>query len=161
MLYLNERARDPRMTRKQREMPTTAVLLQIGEPWFSGAAGEAWRARRQIAQALRMHLAYQQSIALPDLGCQVENIILETDRGFLELQDAILVHDNIHGGMGLVQDLYENIDRYVPKPQRGHEQRARERSTPSTPWSWRSGWRGTRRAPGRPLRLRGETTGGG
>ena len=113
VLYLNERARDPRMTRKQREMPTTAVLLQIGEPWFSGEAGEAWRARRQIAQALRMHLAYQQSIALPDLGCQVENIILETDRGFLELQDAILVHDNIHGGMGLVQDLYQNIDRYV------------------------------------------------
>ena len=38
---------------------------------------------------------------------------METDRGFLELENSILIHDNIHGGMGLVQDRYRNIERYA------------------------------------------------
>ena len=28
---------------------------------------------------------------------------METDQGFLELDNSVLVHDNIHGGMGLVK----------------------------------------------------------
>ena len=113
VLYLHEVARDPRMSRKERNIPTTAVHLQIDEPWFAGGSGPPWQARHQIARALRRHLAYRQSIKLADLGYQVENIIMETDRGFLELENSILVHDNIHGGMGLVQDLYQSIERYV------------------------------------------------
>ena len=113
VLYLHEVERDPRMSRKERNIPTTAVHLQIDEPWFAGGSGPPWQARHQIARALRQHLAYRQSIKLADLGYQVENIIMETDRGFLELENSILVHDNIHGGMGLVQDLYQNIERYV------------------------------------------------
>ena len=113
ILYQYEVARDPRMSRKERNIPTTAVQLRIDEPWFAGGSGPAWQARHQIARALRQQLAYRKSIKLPDLGYQVENIIMETDQGFLELENSILVHDNIHGGMGLVQDLYQNIERYV------------------------------------------------
>ena len=111
--YQTEMAQDPRMSRKQREIPTTAFQLRIDEPWFSGPSGEPWQARHQIAQALRLHLAYRQSIALPDLGYRVENIIMETNQGFLDLENSILIHDNIHGGMGLVQDLYRSIERYA------------------------------------------------
>ena len=113
VLYQRQMLRDPRLSRKQREMPTTAVHLRISEPWFSGDSGEPWQARRQIAQALRLHLAYHQSIALPDLGFQAENVIMETPMGYVELNDSIVIHDNIHGGMGLVGSLYRNIGRYA------------------------------------------------
>ena len=114
-MYRYESEKDPRMSRKQREIPTTAVLLRIEEPWFKGETGPPWQARNQIASALRLHLAYQRSIALPDLGYQVNNIVQETDRGFAEMDDCILVHDNIHGGMGLVEHLYENMLQYARK----------------------------------------------
>ena len=113
VLYQRQMLRDPRLSRKQREMPTTAVHLRISEPWFSGDSGEPWQARRQIAQALRLHLAYHQSIALPDLGFQAENVIMETPMGYVELNDSIVIHDNIHGGMRLVGSLYRNIGRYA------------------------------------------------
>ena len=45
----------------------------------------------------------------------MNNIVQETDRGFAELDDCILVHDNIHGGMGLVAHLYENMLQYARK----------------------------------------------
>ena len=31
----------------------------------------------------------------------------------MELHDSIVIHDNIHGGMGLVGDLYKNIGQYA------------------------------------------------
>ena len=113
ILYRHVELRDPRLSRKQREMPTTALWLRISEPWFTGDSGEPWQARSQVARALRLHLAYQESIALPDLGFQVENVFMETPAGYAELNDSIVIHDNIHGGMGLVQGLYRNIDRYA------------------------------------------------
>ena len=111
--YRDESKKDPRMSRKQREIPTTAVQIRISEPWFAGGSGEPWQARHQIAQALRLHLGYQRSIALPDIGYRVENIFQETPQGFVELEDSILIHDNIHGGLGLVSDLQENLERYA------------------------------------------------
>ena len=113
VLYRNEMTRDPRMSRKQRLVPTTAVQLRIRESWFAGGSGDPWQARHQIAQALRLHLSYRRSIALPDIGYRVENIFQETPQGFVELEDSILVHDNIYGGMGLVSDLQQNIERYA------------------------------------------------
>ena len=111
--YLEETERDPRLSRKQLDIPTTAVQIRINEPWFAGQTGAPWQARHQIAVALRMHLAYQRSIALPELGYRVENVFQETPQGYVELDDSILIHDNIRGGMGLVHDLYENIRRYA------------------------------------------------
>ena len=114
MIFYREKARqDPRMSRKQREIPTTGVHIRIQEDWFIGDHGDAWQARHQIARAMRRHLAYQRSIALPDIGYQVDNIVMETPQGFLDLDDSIIVHDNIHGGMGLTHDLYENLEKYV------------------------------------------------
>ncbi len=111
--YLQERKRDPRMSRKQRVMPTTAVEIRIEEGWFRGDFGEPWQARHQAAEALRMHLAYRRSIARQELGSLVENVFLETPRGCVELDDAILVYDRVHGGLGLVEDLYRNLARYA------------------------------------------------
>ena len=38
---------------------------------------------------------------------------METPMGYVELNDSIVIHDNIHGGMGLVGSLYRNIGRYA------------------------------------------------
>ena len=43
----------------------------------------------------------------------MENIFQETPQGFVELDDSILVHDNIHGGLGLVSDLQQNLEKYA------------------------------------------------
>jgi DEAD/DEAH box helicase domain-containing protein len=130
--YQALRERDPRKTRKQHEFPTTAVHIRINEPWFTGSAGEPWQARRQIALALRRHLAYCRSIALPDLGAGVENIIIGTPRGYCASYSSIVVYDNIYGGLGLVSHLHQNLARYANGLQTGTDQDegGRERVSP-------------------------------
>ena len=104
---------DPRKTRKQHEFPTTGIIIRIDDPWFAGQAGTAWQARNQLAQALRTHLAYQRSINLADLGLSVDNIIIQTQRGYHASFSSILVFDNVYGGLGLVQHLYDHLPKYA------------------------------------------------
>ena len=70
---------------------------------------------------------------------------METDQGFLELDNSILVHDNIHGGMGLVQDLYQNIERYVRNLNVARPTN-KEQSIQSTPTNSPDGWSETEQA---------------
>ena len=78
--YIELMKTDPRKTRKQREFPTTAIHIQILEEWCTGHNGATWLARHELAQALRRHLAYQKSIAPPDISAQVDNIFVATPR---------------------------------------------------------------------------------
>ena len=71
VLYRHETLKDPRLSWKQREMPTTAVHLRIEEPWFAGESGEPWQARTQIAQALRLHLVVSHVWNRRDRGGEV------------------------------------------------------------------------------------------
>ena len=109
------RKNDPRKTRKQREFPTSAVHIQIPEEWFSGDTGWPWQTRHQISNALRLHLAYQKSIPLPELGSMVENIVIKTEMGYLLSLNSVLVYDNINGGIGLVQHLYDDLPGYAQR----------------------------------------------
>ena len=123
MIFYREQAKqDSRMSRKQREIPTTGVHIRIQDEWFQGDRGDPWQARHQIARAMRSHLTYQRSIAMPDVGYQVDNVVMETPRGFLDLDDSIIVHDNIHGGMGLTHDLYANLEKYIRKLSAGTDE---------------------------------------
>ena len=115
ILYEELRKNDPRKTRKQREFPTSAIHIRIPEDWFTGRAGWPWQTRNQIADALRLHLAYQKSIPLAELGSMVDNIIIKTEMGYLLSQDSVLVYDNINGGIGLVQHLYDELPGYAQK----------------------------------------------
>ena len=104
---------DPHKSRKQRTFPTTALLLTIEEPWFQGQAGPGWQARSQLAEALKNHLAYRRSIALPELRHLVDNICIETDQGYLLSESSLLIFDDIHGGLGLIDHLYQNLHSYA------------------------------------------------
>ena len=124
--YRDLRKNDPRKTCKQREFPTSAVHIRIIEPWFSGGVGQPWQTRHQIAEALRLHLAYHRSIPLAELSSMVDNIILKSPRGYYLSNDSILVYDNIHGGLGLVQHLFDQLPEYarklvIPGNQAGHD----------------------------------------
>ena len=124
--YQDMRKNDPRKTRKQQEFPTSGVHIRITEPWFSGDVGQPWQARHQIAEALRLHLAYHRSIPLAELSSMVDNIIIKTPMGYYLSHDSILVYDHIHGGLGLVQHLFDQLPEYarklvIPGNQAGHD----------------------------------------
>ena len=111
--YQDTAKTDPHKSRKQRSFPTTALLLTIEDAWFQGQAGPGWQARSQLAEALKNHLAYRRSIAVPDLSHLVDNIFIETKQGYLLSEASLLVFDDIYGGLGLVDDLYRNLNSYA------------------------------------------------
>lgn len=104
---------NPHLTRKQRHMPTTGVLLTIREPWFTGDAGAGWMARTRLAQALRRHLSYRRSIAAANIGIIADKIFIKTDRGFSMSDSSILIYDQVHGGLGLTEDFWEHPGEYA------------------------------------------------
>ena len=111
--YIELMKTDPRKTRKQREFPTTAIHIQVLQEWCTGHNGATWLARHELAQALRRHLAYQKSIAPPDISAQVDNIFIATPRGYYLSDNSIAVYDNIYGGLALTSDLYANLSTYA------------------------------------------------
>ena len=117
--YHKLKLKDPRKTRKQRQFPTTAIHIRIDQPWFTGEAGQPWQARQQISNVLRTYLAYNRSIALPDIKTATENIIIETPKGSYLSDSSIVVYDNIFGGLGLVQYLYDELPQYAQAITRG------------------------------------------
>ena len=111
--YKDLNKQDPRKTRKQRDLPTTAVMIRIKEPWFTGDTGQPWQARNQLAHSLSRHLAYQQSIYIADISTATDNIFIQTPSGFHLMKDAIVIYDTIYGGLGLTSDLYEQLPKYA------------------------------------------------
>ena len=112
-LYRDLAKTDPRKNRVQHTMPTTALLLEINQPWFNGPQQAQSLARQEVAQALQSHLAYTRSIAPADIAVATENICMATGKGLNLLTDAIVIYDNVHGGLGLVQHLHDNLQDYA------------------------------------------------
>ena len=113
LLYQNTAKRDPGKSRKQRQFPTTGMVLRINQPWFRGHEPEPVQARNEIAQALRRQLSYERSIALQDIRAAASNIVVGTPKGHHLAEDAIVVYDNIFGGLGLVEHLYIHLEKYA------------------------------------------------
>ena len=113
VIYRTASQQDPRKTRKQRTFPTTAMVIRINEDWFKGHQGEPVLARLELAEAIRRQLAYQRSIALQDLKATSKNILVGDERGFYLADDTIVIYDNIYGGLGLVESIYENLESYA------------------------------------------------
>ena len=115
LFYRNLMKKDPRRSRKQQDFPTTGLHIQIDERWFSGAEGAAWQAKQQIARTLQDHLAYNKSIASRELGGIIDNIIIKNPRGYLFSRSSIIIYDRIYGGLDLVRDIYDNLQRYAER----------------------------------------------
>ena len=59
-----------------------------------------------MAEALKAHLAYRRSVALADISTAVDNVFVQTPKGYLLSTDSVLVYDNVHGGLGLTEALW-------------------------------------------------------
>ena len=68
----------------------SGVHLRIREPWFDGDSGEPWQARHQVADALKVHLAYRRSVALADISTAVDNVFVQTPQGYLLSNNSVL-----------------------------------------------------------------------
>ena len=110
---------DPNRSRKQWNFPSSGVHIRISEPWFDGDFGEPWQARHQIADALKAHLVYRKSVAWADIGTAVDNVFVQTPKGYLLSNNSVLVYDNVYGGLGLTEALWWNLKEYAEQLLRG------------------------------------------
>ena len=128
--YRDLQEKDPNRSRKEREFPTTGVLVQIRQDWFTGRFGDAWHNRRQIAQALKGQLAYRRSIAQGDIGIVTENLFLRTPAGHKLSGNTIMLYDNVYGGLALTEDLWQNLAEYAVQLQKAAQERSQRESRP-------------------------------
>ena len=103
--YYRLQESNPNRSRKQWDFPSSGIHIRIREPWFDGDSGEPWQARHQVADALKAHLAYRRSVALPDISTAVDNVFMETPKRYLLSTNSVLVYDKIYGGRGLTEAL--------------------------------------------------------
>ncbi len=123
--YYRLQATDPNRSRKQWDFPSSGVHIRIREPWFEGESGEPWQAKHQVADALKTHLAYRRSIAPADISTAVDNVFVQTSKGYLLSTDSVLVYDNVYGGLGLTEALWWNLEEYAQQLLRGADRERR------------------------------------
>ena len=124
--YHRLQALDPHRSRKQWDFPSSGFHIRIWEPWFDGDSGEPWQVRHQVADALKAHLAYRRSVALADISTAVDNVFVQTAKGYLLSNNSVLVYDNVYGGLGLTEALWWNLEEYATQLLRGsHRERRR------------------------------------
>lgn len=105
-LYRDLQKGDRRKATKQRNYSTTGVLLRIDEPWFKGHGGAAAEVRKQIAEALVKTLALEQGIAPSEIAFAFANIALHDPSGPRQIDDAVVIYDDVMGGMRLTTPLF-------------------------------------------------------
>lgn len=110
-LYRELRAKDPNMSRKQRDFQTTGVVVKIEEDWFSIPS-----VRKEVAEGLRDLLARERSIAPQDIDCAHTNIALATDAGINRpITDVVVIYDSVYGGLRLTENLFDEFSRYIER----------------------------------------------
>ena len=123
--YYRLQALDPNRSRKQWDFPSSGVHIRIWEPWFDGDSGEPWQVRHQVADALKAHLAYRRSVALADISTAVDNVFVQTAKGYLLSNNSVLVYDNVYGGLGLTEAVWWNLEEYAKQLLRGADRERR------------------------------------
>jgi DEAD/DEAH box helicase domain-containing protein len=114
-LYKDTRQTDQRLSRKQREFSTTGVLIRVTEPWFQGDGDAQRSARRNLCQALTAMLSHERGIAPNDVRSEHTGIALITTEGPQKLNDAIVVFDDVHGGLGLTGAIFDDLPHYLAR----------------------------------------------
>ena len=109
--YLEARdAGDPAMSRKAVLMPTTGFFLYVDAPWLSPDTNEGVYNLSDLAHLLAQDHAYQRSIALQNIGVATANILMAHAPNEAHLlENAMVLYDNVHGGLGLTDPLTLNL----------------------------------------------------
>lgn len=118
-MYRDLRAKNPAMSRKQRDFRTTGVVLRIEEDWFRGSHQDQRLVREQISEGLRDLLSSEFGIAQYDIDSSFSNIALMTTSGPIRLTDAVIVYDAVYGSLRLSEPLYDTFSEYLGRLGRG------------------------------------------
>lgn len=119
-IYRDLRAKNPRMSKKQREFSTTGIVLQIKEPWFSGSGQQA-HLRRAVSDALRQMILREKSIAPTDIDDTHSHIAFYQNGALTRATDTIVVYDSIYGGLRLTEALFEDFGEVLDRLKRAAE----------------------------------------
>jgi DEAD/DEAH box helicase domain-containing protein len=148
MPYRELRKSNPRMTRRYHEFPSTGIVLRVSEPWFSGDS--AAQVRQQVADSLKAILAMEHNIAPAELRTAHQNINLCSLGGAKPVDDAIVVFDNVSGGLRLSAPLFSSFASVLDRLDRAVDLAGDEallpRSIVDRLRSWHSGLSGAQSA---------------
>ena len=120
-LYRDLSKKDPRKVSKQRNYSTTGVLFRLNEPWFNGQGGAAADARKQVAQALKAFLTSERSVASSEIGFAHSGIAMHGPAGPQRVHDAVVLFDNMPGGVRLTEPLFSELAHFLERLRRGAE----------------------------------------
>lgn len=118
-MYRDLRAKNPAMSRKQRDFRTTGLVLRIEEDWFRGSDEAQRRLREHVAEGLRDLLSSEFGIAHFDIDSASSNIGLLTASGPVRLTDAVVIYDAVYGSLRLTEALYDAFPTYLARLDRG------------------------------------------
>jgi DEAD/DEAH box helicase domain-containing protein len=115
--YRDLRCKDPRLSRRLREFATTGVLLRLRDPWFAGHWARARKAREEVAEALAAVLAREHNIAPSEIRTAHCKISVFTAGGAQPVDDAVVIFDDVVGGLRLTSPLFTTFDKLLDRLQ--------------------------------------------
>ncbi|MEA1015150.1 DEAD/DEAH box helicase [Sphingosinicella sp. LY1275] len=104
---------DRRMTRKYREFTTTGILCRVEEEWFRGDSDVALRHRQAVADALAAVVAREYNVAPSDIRTAHTRIAVCGPDGPRRVEDAVVIFDNVVGGLRLTSPLFSDFEQLL------------------------------------------------
>lgn len=118
--YYSELAKtDRRKRRQQRQFNSTAIVLRINEPWFAGDAASQVAMRRKVSRALTTLLSSEFSVAAGDVRAAHTGIAIHQPGGPRPINDAIVIFDDVPGGLRLIEPLFMGLSHFLDRLRRG------------------------------------------
>jgi DEAD/DEAH box helicase domain-containing protein len=118
MPYRELRKTNRRMCRRYREASSTGVVIRICEPWFAGSGDASLKTRHCVAEALKAVLAMEHNVAPGELRSAHQNISLCSLAGAKPIDDAVVVFDNVAGGLRLSAPLFSSFPALLDRLER-------------------------------------------
>lgn len=141
--YRDLRQKNWHMSRKIREFATTGVVIRIQEHWFAGASEHAIKTRQSVAEALAAVLAREHNIAPSEIRTAHTRIAIYERSGPRLVDDAIVLFDNVVGGLRLTSPIFTHFDELLERLDRAWnmagEQALLDRGTVGRLREWHSG----------------------
>lgn len=121
VLYREASQKDWRLARKQRNFSTTGIVIRIDEPWFRGRNGAPAAMREQVGRALAALLVREHGIALGEVRWEHSGIAMHSMGAPQVLDDALVIFDDLPGGLRLTSPLFNDFAYFLERLQRGVE----------------------------------------
>lgn len=112
---------DRRLRSKYRQFETTGVVLRIAEPWFTGRGAAQVETRKRVATALRAILLAERGIMPSEVKQAHAGIALVSSQSRLLVDDAIVIFDDLEGGLRLTAPIFSKFTHLLRRLQRAAE----------------------------------------